>query len=249
MIVDREVLEVLDKAEVQGSFLALGPEQLDRKLYVKVAQVIELAGGKWNRRAGKHLFEGSAADAMEPVFLTGQIVAAKSEFGFFETPRKIALMVVELADIEAGDWVLEPSAGRGAIAREARKLTDVVDAIEILPANFQALLELEPRLRNVTNSDFLEGIPLPAYDRIVMNPPFAKRNDVQHVTKATKWLKPGGKLVSVVSAAVTFRDDHLGRTFRELIASGGGDILPLPVGSFKESGTDVNTAIVTYNAG
>lgn len=250
MIVTQDVLEVLDKSEVQGNFLALGPEKLDRDLYLRVAKVIELAGGKWNRRAGKHLFDGiSAADALEPVFLTGQIVSAKSEFGFFETPSSIVFAMITMAKLREHHEVLEPSAGRGAIAERVLAITPYVDAIELLPANFQALLELRPPLRNVTNSDFLETIPLPHYDRILMNPPFAKRADVQHITKAAKWLRPGGMLVSVASAAVGFRDDYLGRTFRELIASGHGDILPLPTGSFKESGTDVNTVLVTYTAG
>lgn len=248
MQVDQDVLEVLDKAEVRGNFLALGPEQLDRQLYLRVAKVIELAGGKWNRRAGKHLFDGPAGDALEPVFLTGQIVSAKSEFGFFETPPSIAFALLTMCKLRPHHEVLEPSAGRGRIASAARAITEAVDAIELLPANFQALLELEPRLRSVVNCDFLEAMPSPRYDRVLMNPPFAKRADVLHITKATKWLRPGGMLVAIASAAVGFRDDHLGRGFRALIASGQGDILPLPVGSFKESGTDVNTVIVTYTA-
>lgn len=245
MKIDREVLEVLDKAEAQGNYLILGPEKLSRDLYLRVAKVIELAGGKWERKAGKHVFANtSASDALEPVFLTGQIVSAKSEFGFFETPPPLAAYVIECAEMEHYHEVLEPSAGRGAIAHIARNISDRVDAIELLPANFAALLQLSPRLRNVTQADFLESLPLPHYDRVVMNPPFAKRMDVRHITHAFKWLRPGGRLVAIASASVQFRDDTLGRDFRALVDSHGGSCELLPEGSFKESGTEVNTCLV-----
>ena len=61
-------------------------------------------------------------------------------------------------------------------------------------------------------------------------------------------LKPGGKLASVMSAGVTFRDDKLGKYFRDFVYTHSGQIIPLPEGSFEESGTNVNTVIVTMEA-
>jgi len=81
-----------------------------------------------------------------------------------------------------------------------------------------------------------------------MNPHFEKRQDVKHALRAFGMLKPGGKLVSVMSAGVTFRDDALGREFREFVDGHNGRIMPLPEGSFKESGTGANTVIVVMEA-
>lgn len=246
MRVDREVLEVLDQAETAGHFLMLAEHpKLERKLYERVAKVIELAGGKWDRRSAKHVFPDQAADALEPIFLTGEIVSKKAEFGFFETPAALVAEVIARAKINATHEVLEPSAGRGALARAALQLTTAVDAVEILPGNFDALLALDPRLRKVQMADFLE-LPVPpmGYDRVIMNPPFAKRADVRHILRAAKWVKPGGRLVSIASASVEFRSDGLGTDFRKWLALEGGRITRLPDGSFKESGTMINTVLI-----
>lgn len=73
--------------------------------------------------------------------------------------------------------------------------------------------------------------------------------DTKHVAHALRFLKPDGLLVSVMSASVTFRDNKLTADFRALIRERGGDIEALPEGSFKSSGTGVNTVIVTIPAG
>jgi type I restriction-modification system DNA methylase subunit len=72
--------------------------------------------------------------------------------------------------------------------------------------------------------------------------------DIDHVMHAFKFLKPGGKLVSVMSAGITFRQDRKAVAFREMLEAHNGQIIPLPEGSFKESGTGVNAVIVTVEA-
>jgi hypothetical protein len=81
-----------------------------------------------------------------------------------------------------------------------------------------------------------------------MNPPFSKRADIKHVMHAFKFLKPGGRLVAIMSAGVSFRDDKLGTAFRSIVIGNGGTIEPNPEGSFKASGTSVSTVMVTMNA-
>lgn len=245
MIVERQILEILDRAETSGDRLRLSAEpKLDRAVYLKVAKVIELAGGKWDRRSQSHVFDGPAGEALEPVMLTGEITSTKSEFGFFETPDALARDVVALAEISPRMEVLEPSAGRGALARHALAITGQVDAVEIQRKNFEALLDLDPRLRTVQCADFLALTPRPIYDRVVMNPPFAKRADVKHIRKAFGWLRPGGRLLSIASASVQFRSDSLGSEFREWVETHHGICAPLPDGSFKESGTSVNAVLI-----
>jgi 16S rRNA G1207 methylase RsmC len=84
------------------------------------------------------------------------------------------------------------------------------------------------------------------FDRVVMNPPFDF--EVEHVTLAHSMLKPGGRLVSVMSAGVLFRKDKKTSAFRALVAACGGEFTENAPGSFKASGTDVNTVTVVMPA-
>jgi 16S rRNA G1207 methylase RsmC len=80
-----------------------------------------------------------------------------------------------------------------------------------------------------------------------MNPPFAKGQDICHVAHALKFLRPGGRLVAIMSAGTASRDDRASRDFRALIEARGGTIEELSEGAFKASGTNVRTVIVTFD--
>jgi predicted RNA methylase len=242
MRIDNEVLAVLSRAGTSGRELTL-IGQLDRKLYERTNKVLEAAGGKWNRKAKAHVFESEAFDRIDQIILTGEVEIPKDEFNYFPSPPFVVARLLELANIERGMRVLEPSAGRGAIAFACADLGASVDCVELMEANYTALCA-DTRLSSVTRGDFLEVTPVPEYDRIVMNPPFAKQADIKHVNHALKFLKPGGALVSVMSASVSFRDNNLTKDFRALIEDRGGQIEALPDGAFKDSGTLVRTVIV-----
>ena len=246
MKVDREVMNVLSNAHVDGAALLL-VGQLDRKLYERTNKVLEAAGGKWNRSKKVHLFDSDASDRIEQIILTGDVVAPKDEFEFFATPAVIARQVVDLADIGDGMMVLEPSAGRGALATLAQQAAPgvMVNMYELMEENNQALVELGLPLSSVASPcDFLTTQPAPVYDRVVMNPPFGKQADIRHVLHALKFLKPGGKLVSVMAAGVMFRENRLTVDFRAVVEASGGHFEELPDAAFKESGTMVSTVIV-----
>ena len=243
MRVDEDVLAVLSRAETDGKSLVL-TGQLDRRMYERTNKVLEAAGGKWNRNAKAHIFEDEAATRVDQIILSGEVEVPKDEFNFFATPPAVVARLMELADVEIGMRVLEPSAGRGAIAFACSDAGALVDCCELMMANF-AMLSGNPRLGEVHHADFLEHAPSAIYDRVVMNPPFAKQADVKHVLHALRFLKPGGLLVSVMGAGVAFRDNMLTQHFRDLIRARGGDIEALPEGAFKESGTMVRTVIAT----
>ena len=240
MKVSPEVMAVLDGCTLSGNNLAL-PGQLDRKLYEATNKVLVAAGAKWNRKAQAHVFPGPADDAMEQILLTGEVTIPQ-DFDYFPTPREIVAHLIGLAYILPHHSALEPSAGRGAIAHPLADICQSVTAVELLPENVKHLLD--DRL-TVYMSDFLALVPGPgtAFDRIVMNPPFSKQADITHVLHALQFLKPGGRLVSVMGAGVTFRSDRRTVAFRELVEARGGSITPLPPGSFKSSGTGVNTVV------
>lgn len=243
MRVEDDVLAVLSRAETNGNALML-TGQLDRRMYERTNKVLEAAGGKWNRKAKAHVFDDEAATRLDQIILSGEVEVPKDEFNYFPSPPAVVSRLMELADVQPGMRVLEPSAGKGAIAYACADAGATVDCYELMEANFVALAG-DLRLGGVHQADFLAVIPDPIYGRVVMNPPFAKQADIKHVLHALRFLKPSGLLVSVMASSVTFRDNALAQDFRDLIRARGGDIEALPEGAFKASGTMVRTVIVT----
>lgn len=167
-------------------------------------------------------------------------------FGFFPTPEAVAARAMEEAMIQPGQTVLEPSAGHGALAFPAVRAGAVVTCVEVQPAHVAELRRAIPRDR-VICGDFLAETPegLGRFDRIVMNPPFDLGRDVDHVSHALGFLKPGGRLVAIMSAGVEFREDRKTADFRALVERLGGRFYDLPPGSFSEVGTNVNTVLLS----
>lgn len=245
MRVSDDVLAVLDRVEASGPGAVI-TERLDRPMYEKVNKVLVAAGGKWNRAKKAHIFDGEAADAIEQVLLTGTVVDQRNELQFFPTPPPIVDQLIDLADIRPGMTVLEPSAGNGAIARAAAAAGADVWCVEVDPKHRAALFAIDG-VTTIRTADFLSVTPDIGLrvDRVVMNPPFARFADVRHVTHALSFLKPGGRLVSVMGMGVAFRQNHEVVEFRRLVDAFGGSIEPLPEGAFKASGTMVRTVVAT----
>lgn len=255
MRVEQNIMEILERSVLDGAMLRLPPTQLDRPTYAAVNKIIEAAGGKWSRKDRAHVFDGDAIDTIDPILLTGEYTkptSVKQDFGQFDSPPAIVARLIALARIEAGMDALEPSAGVGNIALAAAAIGADVMCFEVDERRCAALVKASrdavKRLGMVVQADFLTVEPSPIYDRVVMNPPFAKQIDIAHVTHAAKFLKPGGRLVSVMSASVTFRTDAKTEAFSNFINSRNAHHEKLPAGAFKESGTLVNAVIVSFDA-
>lgn len=244
--IDPKVLDVLARATTDGNALKL-VGQLERPLYVATNKVLEALGGKWDRKSQAHIFDGDAADMVENAVLTGQYIRGKEDFGAFMTPQPLADFVTAVADVRPGMDILEPSAGTGNIVQSIRNAGAKCATVEIQP-NFCDALKLRFPGHSVANLNFLHLMPGPSrYHRVVMNPPFAKRADIHHINHAAKFVRPGGRLVAIASASVKFRTDAMAHAFRSMVEKARGTIEDLPAGSFKESGTMVNTVMVTMN--
>lgn len=244
VILDRDVISVLDKATIDGTSVVLNGE-LARDLYVKVNKALEAIGGKWDRKAKAHLFDHDPEDAINNAILTGSVINMDKALGFFETPPKVADMIIDLLDIRPEHLVLEPSAGKGAIIRRLRErgITQAVQAVEIDTLRAATLRALDAHL-GVYETDFLHFSPGFYYDRIAANPPFVGRSDIFHVAKMWDLLMPrGGRLCSVMPSSVKFRRDSKALEFLDLFPRNNYDIIDLPEGAFKVSGTMVNTVL------
>lgn len=239
-------LKVIGQITVVGDLAKLPDTQLERSLYVEVDGALRAAGGKWNRGKKAHVFDSNPEGPLSDLLTLGGYTDVRQDYGFFPTPKALAQKVVDLARIEPGMTVLEPSAGRGALVLPALKAGGVLTMVEPLAENRDALLSAMPDDANATltsASDFLTwrgGI----FDRVVMNPPFRGQADIDHVTRAFAMLAEGGVLVAIMSAGVKFRTNRKAVDFRALVTSHGGSIGGNPPESFRESGTDVQTVTV-----
>lgn len=251
MKVQASILAILSSSTVEANLIRLPAGKLDRKVYDEVNKALSALGGKWDRRSQAHVFAEPAGDVLDEVLLTGEYRRTKQDFGQFDTPPEVVGRVINLAAIEPGMTVLEPSAGIGNIALAAAAAGARVMCYEIDQKRCETLVAVsaraERRLDMVVQRDFLGADPAPVYDRVLMNPPFAKQADIEHVSHAAKFLKPGGRLVAVMSASVTFRTDRRAASFRERVAAAGGVIEALPEASFKASGTAVSTVLVVFD--
>jgi len=239
-----ETMEILKKSTVEGNIVKLPDIQLDRKQYLEVKNKLELIGGKWKggKTAG-FVFEENPTELINQIS-NGRDVNLKKEFQFFETPEKIADMLVSHADIQDDDSILEPSAGRGVIIEAINRVKDfkLVDCYEIMELNRSFLEKLDTS--NVIGSDFLKSEKLNSYHKIIANPPFSKNQDIIHVRKMYECLMPGGTLVSIMSNHWKTSQNRKETEFRAWLASQNHQGYELDSEEFKESGTKISTCII-----
>lgn len=169
--------------------------QLNNK---KSEQVIEYIGGvkvgnnEWS-------FDYDPTQILREIKRNGCIPEHKSH-QYYPTPEHIARDAVEMADIKDGDFVLEPSAGQGAIAeqiREAHPLSSL-HCVEISELHCEILRQ---KGFDVVNDDFLKFNHEHKYDVIVCNPPYSDGRWLSHVNHAFSLLNPNGTLVAVLPSS------------------------------------------------
>lgn len=226
---------------------------LPRNVYEQVDDTLQRLGGRWNTRLKAHLFpEGdNPLPAIREIAGSGR-APDKNAAAYFSTPPAVAEAIVSLlsweSEREYRPWFLEPSAGCGALVRALASAYPCanIDAVESDPRRFGSLCACESALVRAHLADFLTWRPGSArlYHRIAMNPPFAVPGCplayLDHIEHARALLRPDGLLVSVAPASFMTRADRriaaLRRAAREIVA--------LPEGSFRESGTGVNACLV-----
>lgn len=191
------------------------------------------------------LLDESSSDN-ELVKLENAVKFANIE-GYFPTPDAVASEMLNLISREllAKDdaYILEPSAGRGNLCEIAQRQWPK-GSILAVEQNHTLYQLLEAKGFNTEPLDFMGVEVRQVFDVVLMNPPFERMQDIEHISRAYEWLVIGGELVAVASAGVLFRNDAKTTAFREWVDMIGGTIEPLPDNSFKESGTSVNTVII-----
>lgn len=194
--------------------------------------------------------ERTAFDDMRDSLKHGVKVVSAPQL--FPTPADLARRAVELAGVMPGERVLEPSAGTGAILRAIFGALTGADCGRVVAV--ERSVSLAQGLRDDRNkrvganesnydvrcTDFLEcGEELGKFHRVVMNPPFENTSDIKHILHAFGMLKPGGRLVAICAN---------GPRQNEKLRPLASHWEELPPGTFKESGTNVNTVLLAMDA-
>lgn len=170
---------------------------------------------------------------------------------YYATPKAVVdVMLRDLYhDENTGKRVLEPSAGTGNISEELWKKGYIVDSIEI---DADRCNQLKSRFRKFTingtvrQANFLQMKAVPIYDYVIMNPPFYGTHWMEHVMHAYDFLKPGGKLISVLPISAELGQTKKHKTFRKWASQGWRkepNFTDLPQESFAASGTRINTLV------
>jgi phospholipid N-methyltransferase len=265
-----ELLRNVKITEKEGHTLAAFDSTERIPDWAVLKKLIMSLGGAWSRSHQAFVLSADDRDRFLLAQASGEIVDIKS-LQFFPTPGPLAAELVDRADIQRGHRVLEPSAGRGNLVRAILEKTsrrtlrsmrssetadfDVeIVAIEVsadlaggIPPGQQAGQRVDVRMVDFLRCEPSDLPPPAAFDRVVMNPPFAGGQDVAHVEHALTFLRAGGKLVSIMSAGVVFRTDKRTSAFRERMLGFGGVFVDNDPGSFRESGTMVQTVTLVVN--
>lgn len=254
MKISQETAQTLKQWKVVWSDYFLPDVKLDRKEYLLCNDVLEAIGLKWNKKEKCHKWEEDIGDTLFEILDTGEVETLKEyrdKFQFFPTPDSVADYLVECADLQDDDGVLEPSFWDGALLfaiQRTKKHFPLIVWVELDTKRFNEFVECKSKIENSTlnrygkfrNIDFLDMTDELCFSKIVMNPPFSKSQDVKHILKAYSLLQKWGTLVSIASSSIQHRTGSL----YEEIADLNPEYIELPEWSFKESGTMVNSVIV-----
>lgn len=243
-----DVADVLQRSTIDGTLLHLPGEQLERKLYASTAKVLKALGIIWNKGKAAHVLPANdVGDELRAALSTGKVVDRKKTLQLFETPVELAERVVAGLAVTSEDRCLEPSAGLGRIAMALFKSgAEDITAVEIDGKNVEALDRLAIA-RQLHTGDFLALDPddFGRFDVIAMNPPFTGNQDIRHVRHAARMLAPGGRLAAIVSGHGFTGQEAEAAEWRAWLRVRDAKVEVIPAGTFKESGTSIETHLIT----
>ena len=233
--------QIIKQGVLKDNVYYLPNVKLDRKEYLDIAEHLKFLGGKWKGRGlNGFIFDRQISSIDE---LLGNNIKVKKDIQLFETPESIADKLVEYAEIDNYQTILEPSAGRGRIIKSIQKVCSCqIDYCEINDVNRKYLDEIKNI--NFLEEDFLKLKTNKKYTRILANPPFAKNQDIDHIMKMYELLSEKGILVSMSSNHWQMAKEKKCQEFRKFIEYTNAEVIELQNGDFKESGTLVKGNII-----
>lgn len=171
-------------------------------------------------------------------------VSLSTKFDYFPTPQELCEKVQELAEIQANDTILEPSAGTGSLLKGLNK--NNIQCVELNPILAQIL---KTQGFKVCNKAFEDVKSVSTFNKILMNPPFSNRLDAKHILDAfNNYLEQDGILVAIHSAGILQATDKHSKAFQKLYQQYGVKQIRIEAGAFKNSGkgTNIETIISKF---
>lgn len=238
------VEEILMHCTLENNIMKLPQVQFNKKSYAEAKKWIEEAGGSWQGGKVQGFTFPFNAERVFNILHEGKRCNLQQEFQFFATPPEVADWLVMLAGgVHEDEKVLEPSAGTGAIIdaihRSCKDL--VVDCFELMPEN-KELLSKKSNI-NILGDDFTT-YDLGLYDKILANPPFSKNQDIRHVRRMYEHLNNGGTVAAIMSCHWKIASEKECADFREWLKDVHAKVCDIEEGSFKQSGTGIETTAV-----
>lgn len=249
---------------IDSEYLVIKPvRKMTDAEYDEVKPLIESTGGHWREKYKGFVFKTDTSHREA-------YSEDKEKNQFFPTPEKVAKRVVELCGLDKVNYnivdsnsnykIMEPSAGQGslliAIPDDVKYYAEEI-VVEPNDTNIKALNILGYTVEEMTFEKFYDKCKfareLPyeehhgiygSITHVVMNPPFSGSRDIKHTMLAYNMLQEGGTLVSVVSENALYYENENSEKFREWIKEVDAYIEEVPYGSFRESGTLVDTVII-----
>jgi predicted RNA methylase len=247
--------EAVRLEQIQGTLRRLGGLHEDGTIPA------ELAALRSRAAVERAIFQGNGKSALHEIYRqvaceeTDEQRAKRMEReallknipGFFPTPPDVARSLIEFASIESGHTVLEPSAGTGSLV-DALLQEHAGARISYCEVNCYLLDVLRLKYSGKSNVHFIardfNDLDLTEcktrFDRIIMNPPFERSADMEHVLRAYEFLAADGLVAAIVSEGAFCRQDTKAQVFRDFLRAHRADTITLPTDSFKSSGTRVN---------
>jgi len=164
-------------------------------------------------------------------------IKAVSAPHLFTTPPTLTQEMADMLNVSNGIRILEPSAGTGVLIDAVAPHFPHITACEINNDLAQSLIH-NSQANIVRQCDFLtmELGDAEPFDAVIMNPPFDNGQDIKHILHALTMLKEGGQLVAICSG---------GPRQKAKLEPLCDYWEPLPPGTFKASGTMVNTVLLS----
>jgi hypothetical protein len=223
-------------------------------------------GGHWNEVSKSFVFMNEittmkiieAIEKFNKNIKPNDEYLTKEKWQAYFTPSELAKRMHELAKINEMDIVLDPSAGTGNLVDD---LTIPKGNIFLIEPNKEFCQELRKKgYINIIEATFEEAIEknlLPKnITKIIMNPPFSKQTDLIHIAMAYDIISPNGIVISITGKNSLFEKEPNGNisiflnNFNRVCNDAEKiEIVPLPEGSFKESGTICDTCLVFLEKG
>ena len=173
-------------------------------------------------------------------------LSLSDEFNYFPTPQLLVDRVLELADIQDTDYVLEPSSGTLSLLKGLDKKHITCIELSKFLANFS-----KNKGYKTFNMGFEDFTNEEKYDKIIMNPPYNNNMHFRHVIKAFTLLREGGRLVAVLPVGWLNRETKNKDVvqIQKLYGEHGSHKEEFNNGEFKKSGkgTLISTMIIVLD--